>query len=95
MHTRPGTKACANHRRHGVDFADAVSIFADDAALTILDDFPDEERYATIGMDALGRILVVVYTWRGERIRIISARQATRRERQQYAAREVNDETRI
>ena len=45
---------------------------------------PDEERYSTIGMDALGRELVVIYTVRGERIRIISARRATRRERAEY-----------
>jgi len=43
-----------------------------------------EERFVTIGMDALGRILVVVYTWRGERLRLISARKATPRERSEY-----------
>lgn len=65
--------------------ADAVSVFADDFAITVMDEHPDEERFVTIGMDALSRILVVVYTWRGENcIRLISARKATRRERQQY-----------
>lgn len=65
--------------------ADAVSVFADDFAITVMDEHPDEERFVTIGMDALARILVVVYTWRGEScIRLISARKATRRERQQY-----------
>ncbi len=43
-----------------------------------------EERYVTIGLDAFGRVLVVVYTWRGENIRIISARKATRSEVTQY-----------
>ncbi|MBW4688193.1 MAG: BrnT family toxin [Komarekiella atlantica HA4396-MV6] len=67
-----------------MDFADAVSVFADDAAITIVDEHPDEERFITIGMDAFGRILVVVYTWRDECIRLISARKATRYERIQY-----------
>ena len=77
-------KAKSNLEKHGIDFADAVSVFADDAALTILDDHPDEERLVAIGMDALGRILVVVYTWRANNIRLISARKATRHECRQY-----------
>jgi len=77
-------KARSNLRKHGVDFADAVSVFPDDYALTIPDDDPSEERFVTIGMDALGRILVVIYTWRGRRIRIISARKADSYERKQY-----------
>jgi len=44
----------------------------------------DEERFVTIGVGSIGRILVVVYTVRGDRIRIISARKATRHERLQY-----------
>jgi uncharacterized protein len=53
--------------------------------LTAADDGADEERFVTLGMDAFGRLLVVVYTWRGEqRIRIISARKATRHERLHY-----------
>lgn len=77
-------KARSNAYKHGIQFADAVSVFEDDAALTILDDNPSEERFTTIGMDAPGRILVVVYTWRGERIRIVSARKAESHERQEY-----------
>lgn len=77
-------KAAANLRKHGVDFADAVSVFSDDLAVTITDKRFDEERFITIGMDALGRVLVVVYTWRNDEIRIISARQATRYEQNQY-----------
>jgi hypothetical protein len=77
-------KATANLRKHGIDFADAVSVFSDDLAITIPDERFDEERFITVGMDAFSRVLVVVYTWRGNEIRLISARQATRRERKQY-----------
>jgi uncharacterized DUF497 family protein len=59
-------------------------VFIDDLALTIPDDTLDEERFVSIGKDELGRVLVVVYAWRGEDIRIISARKANRRERKQY-----------
>jgi hypothetical protein len=61
-----------------------VSVFSDDLAITIPDERFDEERFITVGMDAFGRVLVVVYTWRGNEIRLISARKATRRERKQY-----------
>lgn len=77
-------KAASNIRKHRIDFADAISVFADDAAITISDEHPEEERFITIGMDAFSRILVVVYTWRGDHIRLISARQSTRHERKQY-----------
>jgi uncharacterized protein len=77
-------KAKVNFRKHGIDFADAVSIFTDNLAITIPDERYDEERFITIGMDAFGRILVVVYTWRGDEIRLISARKATRCEQKQY-----------
>lgn len=77
-------KASANLRKHGIDFADAVSVFSDDLAITIPDERFDEERFVTIGVDAFGRVLVVVYTLRDDEIRIISARKATRQERQQY-----------
>lgn len=79
-------KAAANLKKHGVDFADAATVLHDEQAVTVRDDDPDEERYVTIGMDALGRVLVVVYTWRGNRPRLISARQGTPQERQQYEA---------
>ena len=77
-------KAKSNLQKHGIDFADAATVLSDDYALTIPDDYPDEERFVTIGMDALGRILAVVYTWRGKRIRIISARKAESHECKQY-----------
>jgi len=77
-------KAKLNFRKHGIAFADAVSVFSDDSAITIEDIDPDEVRFATLGMDAFGRVLVVVYTWREENIRLISARKATEKERKQY-----------
>ena len=77
-------KARANFRKHRIDFADAVSVFSDDLAITITDERFDEERFVTIGLDGFGRLLVLVYTLRGEAIRIISARKATTQERRQY-----------
>ena len=77
-------KARANFRKHAVRFADAVVALEDEHAITIRDDSENEDRWIAMGMDSLARILVVVYTWRGERIRVISARQATPTETQQY-----------
>lgn len=77
-------KAEANQRKHGVDFADAALVLTDELALTMPDSSPDEERFVTIGSDALGRVLVVTYSWRGDDVRLISARKATRAERRQY-----------
>jgi uncharacterized DUF497 family protein len=79
----PG-KARTNFRKHGVRFADAVIALEDTTARSMRDDQEEEERWVTIGMDSLARILVIVYTWRGERIRLISARLATPKERQHY-----------
>ena len=78
-------KAAANLKKHGVDFADAALVLYDDLALTTRDpgDY-GEERLATVGLDPLGRILVVVYTWREQRARIISACPATPAERKRY-----------
>jgi uncharacterized DUF497 family protein len=77
-------KARSNLEKHGVDFADAVSILEDELALTIPDDEATERRFISIGEDSLRRILVVVFTERADRIRIISARKATKLEREQY-----------
>ncbi|MGA9721544.1 MAG: BrnT family toxin [Candidatus Binatus sp.] len=77
-------KAASNLRKHGVRFAEAVTVLEDRAALGMRDDNIQEERFVALGMDSIGRILVVVYAVRGARIRIISARKATRRERSQY-----------
>jgi uncharacterized DUF497 family protein len=80
-------KAASNLRKHGVRFAEAVTVFDDDAMLTMPDDEPDEERFVAIGIGSMGRVIVVVYTTRGDRIRIISARKATRQEQSQYESR--------
>ena len=78
-------KARANFAKHGVRFADAVTVLEDDLALTMLDPSSDlEERWITLGRNALGRVIVVVYIWRGENVRLISARPATAREKSQY-----------
>jgi uncharacterized DUF497 family protein len=77
-------KCKQNQEKHGVAFSDTFAVFEDPIALTVEDDEQEEERYITIGMDCFGRVLVVVYTWRGDNIRIISARKATRPEVKQY-----------
>jgi hypothetical protein len=77
-------KAHSNLKKHGIDFADAISVLEDENAITIPDKHPDEERFVTIGRDVFGRSLVIVYTWRQDRIRIISSRKATAKEINQY-----------
>ena len=79
-------KAAENIQKHRIDFADAVTVFEDFNAITIDDPDHDERRFITIGMDAYGRLLVTVYTWRGEKIRIISARKATKQEQNYYGS---------
>jgi hypothetical protein len=77
----------ANLAKHGVDFADAVAVFEDDLALTRPDPASrGESRFVTLGLDAFGRHLVVVFTERGARVRIMSARLATKLERKAYEA---------
>lgn len=80
------TKARTNLRKHGVSFREAVSAFMDGLSVTILDrDHSDEEeRLLLLGASEAGRLLVIAHTDRGDRIRIISAREANRRERRQY-----------
>ena len=77
-------KAASNLRKHGVRFTDAFGVLEDPRALTIDDPHPEEERHLTLGMDTFGRLLVVSYTWRADRIRVISVRKATPSERRQY-----------
>ena len=81
-------KAGINFRKHGVRMPEAIPVFDDPYAITITDDEsdPEEQRFVTIGMGAMGRLLVVVYTWRGENIHIISARLAETHEREEYEA---------
>ena len=82
------SKAGVNFRKHGVRMPEAIPVFGDPYAITITDDVsdPGEQRFVTLGMGAIGRLLVVVYTWRGENIRIISARPAEGHERERYEA---------
>lgn len=77
-------KAASNFRKHGVRFSDAVTALEDERAITIEDSRIEEIRWITLGLDCLARLLVVVYTWRNNSIRLISARVATPRERDQY-----------
>ena len=77
-------KAKANIRKHGVSFAEAVLVLSDDIAITIEDPRHEEQRFVTIGSDAQERVLIVVYAYRGDRIRLISAREATPTERARY-----------
>jgi len=77
-------KARANFRKHGVSFADAVSVLTDELAITIEDIEHDEQRFVTLGTDAFGRLLIVVYSYREDRIRFVSARKATPSEQEQY-----------
>jgi len=67
---------------------EAIPVFGGPYAITVADEEsdPDERRFVTLGMGAAGRVLVVVYTWRGENIRIISARPAEGHEREEYEA---------
>jgi len=78
-------KAASNLKKHGVSFADAEGVFYDPLAIHALDpDSEDEERFVAVGLGSAGTILVVVYTLRGEEIRLISARRATRHEVKSY-----------
>ena len=78
-------KATANLHKHGVSFAEVEPVFYDDFALTRADlDAVGEARFVTVGADALGRIVAVCWTQRGESIRLISARLASLTERKSY-----------
>ena len=85
-------KATRNLARHGVSFDEASTAFGDPFAGTIADPLHsiDEMRVVTIGYSASRRLLVVVHVDRGEAIRIISARRATRRERIKYESKTEN-----
>ncbi|MEQ1709581.1 MAG: BrnT family toxin [Terricaulis sp.] len=85
-------KAASNEHKHGVDFWAAIKAFQDPFSLDDLVGVEDgEERYQWIGRAGDGLILVVVYTPRGERRRIISARQTTRREDDRYYRENAQD----
>ncbi len=78
-------KSKANLKKHGVTFADAVIALEDEFALTVSDpEAQGEDRFVSMGSDPAGRILVTVYTHRGDVIRIISTRTASHGERKRY-----------
>jgi uncharacterized DUF497 family protein len=79
-------KAESNERKHGVAFTEAMTVFADPLSVTGFDPrhADDEDRFLTMGTSIDGRHLVVSHTDRFDVIRIISAREATRRERKDY-----------
>ena len=79
-------KAAENLAKHGVLFDEASTVFGDPLAGTILDPqhSTDEFRFVTIGLSTAQRLIVIAHADRGDRIRIISARRATRRERRRY-----------
>jgi uncharacterized protein len=71
-------KAAANYGKHGIRFSDAESVLFDPMALTREDrDAVGEQRFVSLGMDAIGRLLVVVYAYRRNEIRLGSVRRAT------------------
>lgn len=81
-------KAEINLQKHRVRFSDAETVLFDPFALTLEEqDVASEKRFVTIGSDAIGRVLVVVYSYRIDTIRLISARKATPTERKKYEKR--------
>ncbi|MGD9249449.1 MAG: BrnT family toxin [Desulfobacteraceae bacterium] len=81
-------KAKINFKKHGIRFSDAEMVLYDSFAMTLEEQIvANEQRYVTIGLDAVARIIAVVYTYRSDTIRLISDRKATRRERKQYEER--------
>ena len=79
-------KAASNVTKHKVSFREAATVFRDPLSMTFddPDHSDDEERFITIGRSTGGRLLIVAHTDRGDRIRIISARETTRGEREVY-----------
>ena len=79
-------KAASNLAKHGVRFEEVATVFGDPHSVTIFDPAHSqaENRFIILGRSHLDKLLVVVHTERGDNIRIISARQASRAERKQY-----------
>ncbi len=79
-------KERSNKAKHRIDFVEAATVFGDKLSITIHDPLHSisEERYVTMDMSDQYRLLVVVHSVRGDRIRIISARKATRTEKRNY-----------
>lgn len=80
-------KAAKNLQKHRVTFEEAATVFDDPMFITVIDDehSVDEERYITIGVSDQRRLLIVAHTEHDNRIRIISAREATKKEGRFYA----------
>jgi uncharacterized DUF497 family protein len=80
-------KANRNVKKHRVSFEEAATVFDDPKFITFVDDEHsiDEERYITLGLSSRGRFLMLAHADRGDRIRIVSARRATKKEEQFYA----------
>jgi uncharacterized DUF497 family protein len=78
-------KAKSNLSKHKVSFSQAEEALSDPMSLTIeIPDADGEQRFSTVGTDAVGRVLVVIHTPRGNRTRVISARKASKGEAEQY-----------
>lgn len=79
-------KANGSRAKHGISFQEAATVFGDPLSLTFFDPdhSDDEDRYLTFGQASSGRYVIVSHTDRDNRIRIISARLMTRRERKSY-----------
>ena len=81
------SKTRSNLKKHGVSFSDVEMVFYDPYAISFEDPgSKDENRFVVIGMDAISRVVVAVYTYRDKDIRLISARKATKSEREMYEA---------
>lgn len=82
-------RAALNLKKHGVGFDEATTVFADGDAINLPDPMHShaELRFVLLGKSRSGRVLVVCYTERGPRTRLISGRSANRKERRQYGAR--------
>jgi hypothetical protein len=78
-------KAEINFKKHRIRFSDADAVLYDPFAMTLEEHVvANEQRFVTVGADAVGRIIAVVYSYRADTIRLISARKATPKERKQY-----------
>jgi uncharacterized DUF497 family protein len=79
-------KASRNLHRHGVAFNEAASVFGDSLSITVPDPDHslDEDRFIIVGLSNRGRLLIVAHVERGQRIRLISARELTAHERKAY-----------
>jgi uncharacterized protein len=88
-------KAVSNQKKHRIAFDEAKTIFGDPNELTIYDEdhSAEEDRYISLGRSSRGRLIVVSYTERDDRIRIISARPANRRERNEYEKADKEERT--